>query len=87
MANNRITLGVGFNVDKSSLTSVKSELQQLKNMTAKDYIKIRPDVELGEAVQEVNKLKQSISDIEKDYVIVISNGIPKIVKFINDIKM
>ena len=64
---NKITLGVGFNVDKTSLNTIKTELQQLKSLTGKDYLKIRPDLDFGDAVTEVNKLKESISSIEQAF--------------------
>ena len=67
MASNKMTFGIGFNVDKTGLASVKAELQQLKNLTAKDYLKIKPELDLGQAVTEVSELKQSITEIEKAF--------------------
>ena len=67
MASNKMTFGIGFNVDKTGLAAVKTELQQLKNLTAKDYLKIKPELDLGQAVTEVSELKQSIAEIEKAF--------------------
>ena len=61
MANGgQIKYGIGFNVDKSGLNEVKTALQEIKNMTVNDLIKIN-----GQGTkQELDKIKQDAAVVE-----------------------
>lgn len=40
MANDQIKFGIGFNVDKTGLNQIRVELQQIKNMTQGEFLKL-----------------------------------------------
>lgn len=54
---------VGFNVDKSGLNQLKASLQELKQMTAADLIKINPGF-ANTAQAEIQKIRGSIGELE-----------------------
>ena len=54
---------VGFNVDKSGLNQLKASLQELKQMTAADLIKINPGFATT-AQAEIQKIRGSIGELE-----------------------
>ena len=60
----QINYNIGFTADKSGLNAIKAELQTLKTMTAKDYLKIKPELDFKEASNEIAQLKESITSIE-----------------------
>ena len=59
----QIKYGIGFNVDKTSLNQLKTELQQIKNMTVGDLVKLNPSV-ANNAVAELEKIKASARQLE-----------------------
>ena len=65
MANGgRIDYSIGFNVDKTGLNQIKSSLQEIKNLTAQDLMKIGGHTDIQKAEQELKSLKTSISQID-----------------------
>ena len=40
MANNQIKFGIGFNVDKTGLNEARAALQEIKNMTQGEFLKL-----------------------------------------------
>lgn len=65
MANGgRIDYSIGFNVDKTGLNQIKSSLQEIKNLTAQDLMKIGGHTDIQKAEQELKNLKTSISQID-----------------------
>ena len=63
MANNQIKFGIGFNVDKAVLNQLKTELQQIKALTADDLIKIN-NGKLVSADQELKNIQKSAAQLE-----------------------
>lgn len=64
MANGgQIKYGINFNVDKTGLNQLKAELQQIKNMTVGDLVKLNPSV-ANNAVTELEKIKASARQLE-----------------------
>lgn len=59
----QIKYGIGFNVDKTALNQLKTELQQIKNMTVGDLVKLNPSV-ANNAVAELEKIKASARQLE-----------------------
>ena len=64
MANQRIDIDVGLKVDKTGLNQIKSSLQEIKNLTAQDLMKIGGHTDIQKAEQELKSLKASISQID-----------------------
>ena len=64
MANQRIDIDVGLKVDKTGLNQIKSSLQEIKNLTAQDLMKIGGHTDIQKAEQELKNLKTSISQID-----------------------
>ncbi len=64
MANQRIDIDVGLKVDKTGLNQIKSSLQEIKNLTAQDLMKIGGHNDISKAEKELEKLKASISQID-----------------------
>lgn len=64
MANgSQIRYGISFNVDKTGLNQLKTELQQIKNMTVGDLVKLNPSI-ANNAVNELEKIKGSANKLE-----------------------
>ena len=59
----QIRYSVGFDVNQSQLNQLKTSLQQIKNMTAGDLIKMNPAMAQNANV-ELQKIKQSAAQIE-----------------------
>lgn len=65
MANGgRIDYSIGFNVDKTGLNQIKSSLQEIKNLTAQDLMKIGGHTDIQKAENELKALKTSIGQID-----------------------
>ena len=64
MANQRIDIDVGLKVDKTGLNQIKSSLQEIKNLTAQDLMKIGGHTDIQKAERELQSLKTSISQID-----------------------
>ena len=64
MANQRIDIDVGLKIDKTGLNQIKSSLQEIKNLTAQDLMKIGGHTDIQKAEQELKSLKSSISQID-----------------------
>lgn len=65
MANGgRIDYSIGFNVDKTGLNQIKSSLQEIKNLTAQDIMRIGGHSDIKKAENELKALKTSISQID-----------------------
>ena len=60
MAQGRINFTVGINTDKTGFNTLKSELQQIKNLTEQDLLK----VDASAAVSELNKVQKEAQAIE-----------------------
>ena len=64
MANQRIDIDVGLKVDKTGLNQIKSSLQEIKNLTAQDLMKIGGHTDIQKAERELKSLKTSIGQID-----------------------
>lgn len=64
MANQRIDIDVGLKVDKTGLNQIKSSLQEIKNLTAQDLMKIGGYNDIKQAQGELDSLKRSIAAID-----------------------
>lgn len=64
MANQRIDIDVGLKVDKTGLNQIKSSLQEIKNLTAQDLMKIGGHNDIKQAQGELDSLKRSIAAID-----------------------
>lgn len=62
--NGTITYGINFNVNQQNLVKLKQELQELKNLTGQDLIKMGSVSSLSEANKELINIKTTISQIE-----------------------
>ena len=64
MANGRdsIQFGVGFNVNQNSLNSIKSSLQQIQKMSARDLVQTEG---LSDARARLREIKNTASEVEK----------------------
>ena len=58
-----IKYNIGFNVDKTGLNQLKTSLKEIQMMTEKDMLKI----DGGKNVAELNKIKQTASEVEKAF--------------------
>ena len=59
-----IKYNIGFNVDKSGLNELKSSLQEIKNMTAKDFMDINGGNDLTKAKNELEKIHQTLGKVD-----------------------
>ena len=59
-----IKYSIGFNVDKTGLNQLKSSLQEIKQMTANDIMRIGGHTDIQRANQELAELKSSIAAID-----------------------
>lgn len=68
MADRKITYGVGFNVDKSGLNSIKSAFNEISKIantaTADDFLKFNPNKNLAQAQKELLEIKSTASSVE-----------------------
>lgn len=65
MANGgNIRYSVGFNVDKAGLNQIKASLQELKQITAGDFLKINPGRNLATVEAEIQKIRDSVGQLE-----------------------
>lgn len=64
MANQRIDIDVGLKLDKTGLNQIKSSLQEIKNLTAQDLMKIGGHDDLQRAKRELDSLKASVATID-----------------------
>lgn len=64
MANRKIIYDIDFKASTTALNNIKSELQQLKQLTTEQLIEIKPELQLWQAKEEIDKLKSSIAEIE-----------------------
>lgn len=60
MADKKINIGLGFNVDKTNLNTLKTELQSLLNMTTDDLIKIGSE----NAVADLKEIQTAASAVQ-----------------------
>lgn len=60
-SNNQIRFGVGFDVDKAGIDSLKKQLQDLQNLTAKD---ITPKVGTS-AVDQLKRVKTTAQEVQR----------------------
>lgn len=58
---NKIKYDVQFNVNRASLSAIKKELNQLKNLTKKDVIKIDGQ----SAIQTLGKINEQAQNVEQ----------------------
>ena len=59
-----IKYNVGFNVDKSGLNQLKSSLQEIKNMTAKDFMNITGGNDLAKAKNELDEIHRTLGKVD-----------------------
>ena len=65
MANGgQIRYSVGFDVDKTGLNQIRSSLQEIKNLTAQDLMRIGGHDDLQRAKTELDSLKASVATID-----------------------
>ena len=60
MADRKINIGLGFNVDKTNLNTLKTELQSLLNMSTDDLIKIGSE----DAVADLKEIQAAASAVQ-----------------------
>ena len=65
----KIQYGIGFQIDKSGLNELKTQLQQLSNMSVDKYMSLGTTkaTDTTKAQQELNKLKQTVNEVQKAY--------------------
>ena len=61
---NKINYQVGFNINKNNLNEIKSTLQKLSDMSAKDLIKIN-NSDLKTAQQNLNSIREQAENVKK----------------------
>ena len=59
-----IKYNIGFNVDKSGLNQLKASLQEIKNMTAKDFMNITGGNDLGKAKKELDEIHRTLGKVD-----------------------
>ena len=59
-----IKYNIGFNVDKSGLNQLKSSLQEIKNMTAKDFMNITGGNDLAKAKKELDEIHRTLGKVD-----------------------
>lgn len=59
-----IKYNIGFNVDKSGLNQLKSSLQEIKNMTAKDFMNITGGNDLSKAKKELDEIHRTLGKVD-----------------------
>ena len=59
-----IKYNIGFNVDKSGLNQLKSSLQEIKNMTAKDFMNITGGNDLTKAKKELDEIHRTLGKVD-----------------------
>lgn len=64
MANNQITFGVGFQVDKSGLNQLKTSLNEISKMTTKDFMKINPESDIKQVNRELINIRTTAETVE-----------------------
>ena len=64
MANNQITFGVGFQVDKSGLNQLKTSLNEISKMTTKDFMKINPGSDIKQVNRELINIRTTAETVE-----------------------
>ena len=64
MAHQRIDIDVGLRVDKTGLNQIRSSLQEIKNLTAQDLMRIGGHDDLQRAKTELDSLKASVATID-----------------------
>lgn len=64
MANGKISFGVGFNVDKSSLNEIRTALQEIQRLTVQDITFNNKNTSVKEAQQQLIQVKSDAEDIE-----------------------
>lgn len=67
MANGNMNFkfGIGFNVDKTGISEIKKELQDLKNLTSKDFLKINPGTSMKDVSTELSNINYTATTVEK----------------------
>ena len=62
MANDKkVNIGIGFNVDRSGLNSLRTELNSLQNMTTDDLVKIGSE----DAVRDLQEIKKAAGAVQE----------------------
>ena len=61
-SNNQIRFGVGFDVDKAGIDSLRNQLKQLQNITEKQ---LSPNIRSADAVTELNKIISVANQVDK----------------------
>lgn len=64
MANNSINFSVGFNVDKTAISQLKTSLQEIQRMTQND-LNLDTIGDFKQAVNDLEKVKQTAKEVEK----------------------
>lgn len=62
--NNQIRYNIGFDFDKTTLASLKQELQSLQNLSPQDIMKVNSNFGLGEAKKQLNEIRKSASEVQ-----------------------
>ena len=65
MAKGRIKLGVDLELNKSNINTIRTELNKISKMTGTDLMKINPELNLGDAVAQLTKVKDTAHGVEK----------------------
>lgn len=63
--NKELRYNVGFNIEKSSLTQLKAELQQINNMTTSQFKNLFPELNTKQAHDELVRIKQEANEVGK----------------------
>ena len=64
MASNSINFSVGFNVDKTSISQLKTSLQEIQRMTQND-LNLDTIGDFKQAVKDLEEVKQTAKEVEK----------------------
>lgn len=60
----RIVYGIDFEVQKKSLENLKTQLNNIKNMSTKDFLKVNPQINIEQAKQQLEKIKTTAKTVE-----------------------
>lgn len=64
MANQEIRFGVGFDVDKSSLNSLKQSLSELQKMTTSEYMSLHKGLNTVQANKDLLEIRRTINSVQ-----------------------
>ena len=60
----KIVYGIDFEVQKKSLENLKTQLNNIKNMSTKDFLKVNPNIDTKQAKQQLEQIKTTAKTVE-----------------------